>query len=342
MRHKADVPDISAFGAHGGCLSAFQRAYPMAPSPWYDLSTGVNPFHYPFNGHFASSLCALPEAEKLDALRHAAAQAYDSCAEDIVAAPGTQTIIGLMPYLLAPPRVYIEAPTYSGHEESWHGAHIQCESRSDLMNTQIDPGCTYILCRPNNPDGRRNTILELQDFATHVQGHDGTLVIDASFADFEFENVSEIVQNPAVIMLRSFGKTFGLAGLRLGFAVSKHPVMKRLAVALGPWPLHGSALSIGTEALNDKTWRRETAKKLLANQQRLQEMMSSAGLTYLGGTHLFSLFSHRNAPNLWHRCAINGVATRRFRDRADWLRLGTPGDEDAFYRVRTALSKAFR
>lgn len=342
MHHDAVIPDISAFGAHGGSVLAFQRAFPEAPLPWYDLSTGVNPFHYPISDLPEEALCALPEAETLSRLRLAAAKAYECDASLIVAAPGTQTIIGLLPYLLNPPRVYTETSTYTGHEESWRGAGIACTARADLLTSTIEPGCASILCRPNNPDGRRSTLRELQEYAALIAQRRGTLIIDASFADFETTPFATLLENPAVVMLRSFGKAYGLAGLRLGFALGRHPVLSRLATALGPWPIHGLALHIGITALEDAAWRLKMADKLKIHAEKLREMMARVGFSFVGGTPLFSLFSHPRAGHFWRCCAAQGVATRRFRDRPEWLRLGTPGDAAMFDRLETALLTALR
>ncbi|UYH50737.1 aminotransferase class I/II-fold pyridoxal phosphate-dependent enzyme [Candidatus Kirkpatrickella diaphorinae] len=340
MHHDAVIPDISAFGAHGGSVLAFQRAFPEAPLPWYDLSTGVNPFHYPTGDLPEDALRALPEAETLARLRQAAAKAYECDASLIVAAPGTQAIIGLLPYLLRPPRVYVETPTYTGHEESWRGAGIACTARADLMTSTIDPGCTSILCRPNNPDGRRSTLRELQEYAALIAQSRGTLIIDASFADFETTSYAALLENPAVIMLRSFGKTYGLAGLRLGFAMGRHPMMTRLATAFGPWPVHGLALHTGINALEDAAWRLKMADKLTVHAEKLRAMMAHAGFSFVGGTPLFSLFSHPRAGHFWRSFAAKGVATRRFHDKPEWLRLGTPGNAAMFDRLETAINMA--
>lgn len=192
------------------------------------------------------------------------------------------------------------------------------------MTNAIDPGCTSILCRPNNPGGRRNTLTELKEYAALIEQRRGTLIIDASFADFETTSHAALLENPAVIMFRSFGKTYGLAGLRLGFALGRHSVMSRLATALGPWPVHELALHIGTSALEDAAWRLKIADKLTVHAEKLRVMMSRAGFSFVGGTPLFSLFSHPRARHFWRYCAAQGVATRRFRDRPEWLRLGRP------------------
>ncbi len=141
-----------------------------------------------------------------------------------------------------------------------------------------------VLCRPNNPDGRRSTLGELQEYAALIEQRSSTLIIDASFADYETTSYAALLENPAVIILRSFGKTYGLAGLRLGFALGRHPVMSRLATALGPWPVHGLALHIGVNALEDAAWRLKIADKLTVHAGKLRVMMSRAGFNFVGGT----------------------------------------------------------
>jgi cobalamin biosynthetic protein CobC len=307
------------------------RRFPDAPAPLLDLSTGINPLAYPVPELAPELWARLPDPEAVARLEAAAAQACGIAdPARVVAAPGTQAIIGVLPHLLPPGAVGILSPTYAEHRRSWEGAgrRVTAVASPDaLPNAAIG-----VLCNPNNPDGRRLAPADLLALADRMAARGGVLVVDEAFADPE----ARIEPHPVVVRLRSFGKFHGLAGLRLGFAILPLPFAPRLRQVLGPWPVSGPAIAIGTAALRDAAWTRATRLRLDGDAVRLDLLLRRAGLRAAGcgGTPLFRLV--HEPPGLWQRLGERGILARRFEQ--GWLRFGLPGTEAEWTRLESALS----
>jgi cobalamin biosynthetic protein CobC len=332
--------------AHGGGLIAARRRYPDAPEPWIDLSTGINPVPYPVPPLPPEAFTRLPEPEQVAALEAIAATAYGVGDPAMVAAaPGTQSLIHLLPRLVPARRVAVVGPTYAEHAAAW--ALAACDVRTVGSLDEADGADVVVVCDPNNPDGRVFALSELARVS-------GTLVVDAAFADFSallphWHEVAGLIlgssprtamtrrEKGGVIVLRSFGKTYGLAGIRLGFAITAPAMAARIREALGPWAVSGPALHVGALALADTAWRQEAANRLGNDAKRLDAMLTAAGCAVVGGTHLFRLVAHADAPTFADRLAHHGILVRQFDYRPDWLRFGIPGDEAAWRRLGSAL-----
>jgi cobalamin biosynthetic protein CobC len=326
--------------AHGGGLIAARRRFPDAPGPWIDLSTGINPIPYKVPPLPPDVFTRLPEPEQVAALEAVAATAYG--ARDparVVAAPGTQSLIHLLPRLIPARRVAVVGPTYAEHAAAWALAGSDVRTVGSL--DEAGDSDVVVVCSPNNPDGRVFALSELARVG-------GTLVVDEAFADFspllphwhEVAGASPamtVVGAGAIIVLRSFGKTYGLAGIRLGFAITAPGMASRIREALGPWAVSGPALHIGALALADTAWRQEAADRLGEDAKRLDAMLTGAGCAVVGGTRLFRLAAHPDSAALADRLGHHGILVRQFDYRPDWLRFGIPGDEAAWLRLRSAL-----
>jgi cobalamin biosynthetic protein CobC len=327
--------------AHGGMLSAAEALFPDAPRPFLDLSTGINPVPYPLAAPAAMASTRLPDAADLDALQRVAAIAYGAASPDeVVAFPGTQMLISLLPHLLAHPgarvgaRVGVRVPTYHEHAASWREAGYDVVETADVAALAA---CDIaVLCNPNNPDGATHGGAALLRLAGQVN----LLVVDEAFADLEpqVDSLAGSLSHPSVIALRSFGKTYGLAGLRLGFALTNPDRAARLRRAIGPWAISGAALAAGLQALPDQPWRARSIARLDADAARLDAMLAAHGLAFLGGTRLFRLYRHTDATVLWHELGARGILTRRFTDQPEWLRFGLPGQESEWARLSLALA----
>ena len=315
--------------AHGGGLLAARRRYPQAPEPWIDLSTGINPVPYPLLPAPEAALTRLPEPEQVAALEAVAARAYgvaDPAA--VVAGPGTQALIHLLPRLFTPRRVAVVSPTYAEHAAAWALAgHEVREVRAAAPH----PAEITVLARPNNPDGL------VQDAADLLRTRDGLVVVDEAFADLEGCSIAHAATSPGLVIFRSFGKTYGLAGLRLGFALAEPPLAAALREAMGPWAVSGPALYAGLHALPDAEWRASAAARLAGDAARLDVLALGAGATLVGGTRLFRLYRHQRAALLTERLGRAGILVRQFAQRPDWLRLGQPPPE-GWERLRDALA----
>lgn len=318
---------------HGGRLGAARRLFPGAPEPFLDLSTGINPHAYPLPDLPPDAWSRLPEPEQEAALVQAAAHAYGvadpAC---VVAAPGTQSLIGLLPLLFPARQVAVLGPTYGEHALAWRraGAEVREVTEPDGMRAAD----LRVLVQPNNPDGRVLSRAALRDL---VPRH-GLLVIDEAFADLEdAASLGGELPHDNVLLLRSFGKTYGLAGLRLGFALAAPELVARIGATLGPWAVSGPALAIGIAALRDDAWRAAMRRRLAADAARLDALLARAGFALLGGTRLFRLAAHPEASSFWQRLGQAGILVRRFPADPAWLRFGLPGDAASWARLEAAL-----
>jgi len=316
---------------HGGDLGEIQRRFPHAPTPWIDLSTGINPVPYPIGGLPTDAWTRLPSRADEEALRIAAAQRFGVRDPDtIVSAPGTQALIQLLPRLFPKMRVAVVGPTYEEHEVCWRrqGHEVKIvETFDEARDHQA-----IVVVNPDNPTGR----LVSPDV---LRAAKATLVIDEAFADFLPASASLCGNLPSnAIVLRSFGKAYGLAGIRLGFAIASPDISERLREELGPWAVPGPALAIGRKALADDVWLESAASRLARDCQRLDTILEGAGFTVLGGTPLFRLARHDDVTGMVQQLGRHGIHVRHFFLQPDRLRFGPPGDDEAFQRLERALT----
>lgn len=331
--------------AHGGMLAAAARRFPDAPQPFVDLSTGINPHPYPMPDLTPECFTRLPDAEDLARLEAVAARIYGAASSEmVVAAPGTQILISLLPHLLpcrdAPKTasVAILSPTYGEHARSWVNAGYPVTEIDSLE--AAGTADRVILCNPNNPNGRRFAASELRPLADRLAKRGGWLVIDEAFADFDSPGTSFVphLPHPAIVVLRSFGKTYGLAGIRLGFMVADATTASLLRLALGPWVVSGPAIEVGVTAFGDDGWRRASMARLVADAARLDALVSATGLRLIGGTLLFRLYEGDRAPSLLDQLGQGGILVRGFAGHARWLRFGIPGSPSHWARLERLIA----
>ena len=324
---------------HGGQLEAARRRHPDAPLPFVDLSTGINPVPYAMPDLPPECFTRLPEPEALWRLQAAAARAYRaSDPAMVVAGPGTQLLINLLPRLVARSAVAVLAPTYGEHARVWRACGHEVRTVETLV--ALADAQVAVLCNPNNPDGRRYARSELVGLADRLSARGGLLVVDEAFADLEpdLESLAPGLPHPAIVVLRSFGKTYGLAGVRLGFALADPVRAATLASALGPWAVSGPAITVGSTALADDAWRDAAAARLAADANRLDAVLASAGLPPLGGTRLFRFVESADGARDAEALARQGVLVRAFADLPRRLRFGIPGNRLGWARLEAAVS----
>ncbi len=318
--------------AHGGSLDDARRRFPLAASPFIDLSTGINPVPYPFAPLPPEAFTRLPEPSAVWALQAVAARAYGVADPAmVVAAPGTQILINLLPRLWPQEAVSILGPTYAEHAASWAAIGAAVHETTEFEG--LSDGAA-VLCNPNNPDGRRVAPAALLALADRTR----LLVVDEAFADFEGTGASLAphVRKPGIIVLRSFGKAFGLAGVRLGFAVAEPATASALRQALGPWAVSGAAIRIAREALADSAWSEAAIQRLDVDAVRLDALLAAANCQVIGGTRLFRLVEAAD-PGLFDRLGRAGIFVRAYADRPRQFRFGIPAP-DQWDRVQAALS----
>jgi cobalamin biosynthesis protein CobC len=322
---------------HGGDLGEARRLFPGAPEPWIDLSTGINPVAYPVPALPPEAFTRLPSPDEVTALETVAADAYGVTPAEVVAAPGTQALISLLPRLVARPdlAVAVVGPTYAEHARAWRRArHPVAEVAS---TAEAEGACIAVVVDPNNPDGRRTPPATAARLASGCADRGGLLVVDEAFADLETPAGLGGARPPGAVVLRSFGKTYGLAGLRLGFLLAEPALAARARTELGPWAVSGPAIAIGRLALADAAWREAAAAARLADAERLDALLAEAGGRVIGGTRLFRTAELVEARTLFARLGRAGIWTRRFASKGSWLRFGLPGSEPAWARLSRVL-----
>ena len=321
---------------HGGAIAAAARSFGIRASDWLDLSTGISPHSFPVPPLPAQTWHCLPDAAAVARLQTVAATYYGAPGPAcVLPVAGTQAAIQWLPRILGPAQdVAILAPTYAEHARAWAAAghRVQLVGRAG----EVPSACrTVVIVNPNNPDGRVLTPAQVLALAEHR-----CVVVDEAFADVMPEmSVAGHCEGAPLIVLRSVGKFFGLAGLRLGFVIAGSALIAQLAEAQGPWAVSGPALAIGIEALADRRWIATARDTLASTARRLDTLLAAAGLAVVGGTDLFRLVADAHASALFEHLARTGILVRPFADQPHWLRFGLPGEDAAFTRLEAALSR---
>ncbi|MCF6235770.1 MAG: threonine-phosphate decarboxylase CobD [Gammaproteobacteria bacterium] len=323
---------------HGGKLRHAARQYNIPLENWLDLSTGINPDGWLVPMIPAEAWRRLPEDE--DELIQAAKSYYG--VSNILPVAGSQAAIQTLPLLRKKSQVAILSPAYAEHAHAWENAQhelvpLAFEDVETAMNTNDFD--VLLLVNPNNPTGQRFSPETLLNFHKKLSARGGWLIIDEAFIDSTPElSLAPLAHQKGVVILRSLGKFFGLAGARVGFVLAQHKLLEALKNRLGPWTISGPARFIASQALQDQTWQKMMRLHLIQNGQRLQKLLSRHGLTPTGGTTLFQWRRSIHASMIHERLAQQAILTRLFNDPHS-IRFGLPRDEHSWQRLDIALSQ---
>ena len=318
---------------HGGNLDLAQQRFGGRAEDWIDLSTGINRLPYPVGEVSARAWSALPSRAEIETLHQAARHAYRTNAP-LVALGGAQAAIQLLPQLGEPGRARILAPTYNEYAGVLSTAGWDVQEVSGL--DALAGADLAIVVNPNNPDGRTFAPRDLLALLPRV----GRLIVDESFVDaVPHLSLAPEADRPGLLILRSFGKFYGLAGLRLGFAIGNAADIAKLAAMSGPWPISGAAIAIGGRALRDDEWAEATSARLGRDCVRLDEMAQGQGWRLVGGASLFRLYETSDALAAQEKLARRQIWSRVFAQEPTWLRLGLPGSEAEWSRVAEVLAR---
>lgn len=318
---------------HGGNLRAAARAYARPVEDWLDLSAGLNPHWYPAPPLSANAWHRLPEVD--DALLRAACAFYG--APHMLAVAGTQAAIQALPHLRAPSNVVVAAPSYAEHAHHWrrHGHTLREVAYADLAQA-VDTCDVLVVCNPNNPTGATVPAATLLAWADQLAARGGWLVVDEAFADTAPSNsVAAHSAQPGLIVLRSLGKFFGLAGVRAGFVGAAPNLLTALANWLGPWTVSGPAQQVARAALEDVAWHAATRAALARDGERLRTLLALNGIAS-HGTDLFQWWPEPAAVAFHAHMAERGIWVRLF---TGGIRLGLPPDEAAWDRLALSLNE---
>lgn len=311
---------------HGGNLVFAAQKYGIPMDAWLDLSTGINPDHYPIPAIPNHVWQRLPDEHDglIEAARH-----YYGCAS-ILPTAGSQAALQVLPKLRPPCKVAMPSTMYQEHAHAWqsqgHTVHFFTDTPDAAIVNQAD---VVLLCNPNNPTGERFSPATLLAWHVALAEHSGWLVVDEAFMDATpSESIAAHAHLEGLFVLRSLGKFFGLAGARVGFLIAAERYLTRVQELIGPWPMAGASRYIATQALLDTQWQVQTRDALLSASHRLQLLLAHSGLEPQGGTALFHYVAHPNARMMQDQLAKQGVWTRGFHAPAA-LRFGLPADHSS-------------
>ncbi|WP_017671497.1 aminotransferase class I/II-fold pyridoxal phosphate-dependent enzyme [Blastomonas sp. AAP53] len=330
---------VQDFALHGGRIDIARATFPQI-AQWTDLSTGIAPWHYPASTA-SEPAERLPDPAELAALEAAAAAFFGADPARVVAVPGSDLAMRLLGLLLGRRsfvfRPAIVRPGYSGHASMW-GGHHAAECAVDDIEIMAPTHDVLVLARPNNPDGLIADRILLEWAALTMATRGAHLIVDEAFADADLAGSLAGCDWPGLIVLRSFGKFFGLAGLRLGFVIAPPSIAADLRALIGDWPISGPALATGLAAYRDTAWHDAQRLRLTTASQRLADLLTRHGITIVGRTAFFALVSVCHRDRLFVHLAQAGVLTRPFDYEPYWLRIGLPRDESDWARLDKALS----
>src|SRR3989338_9632468 len=211
---------------HGGRLRRAARQYGIAEADWLDLSTGINPLGWPVPIVPNEVWQRLPQDD--DGLQAAAQDYYGT--SKLLAVAGSQAAIQTLPMLRSPAQVAIVAPGYAEHAHAWQrcGHHVVGMTASEILQAGTAAQVAVIV-NPNNPTGKLFRPKELLDMHAQLAARGGWLVVDEAFIDATPEHsLASACPRPGLIVLRSLGKFFGLAGARVGFVLAEENILQPL------------------------------------------------------------------------------------------------------------------
>jgi len=325
------LPDLLE---HGGRIRQVAERYGIPPADWLDLSTGINPLGWPVPMVPGERWRNLPEDG--DGLEQAARDYY-GCA-DLLATAGSQAAIQALPCLRPPCRVGMLAPSYAEHARAWTQCGHDVET---LAPAEIEAGLdrfdVLLLVNPGNPTGQYFTAETLYAWQQRLAARGGWLVVDEAFMDATpQQSLAARTGAEGLVVLRSLGKFFGLAGARVGFVLAWPELLARLDEALGPWAVANPSRWVAQQALRDKGWQLAERQRLARESQRLAGLLARHGLAPTGGTALFQWLETGRAAAIQDALAQQGIWVRRF-DVPASLRFGLPGAEAEWQRLEAAL-----
>jgi cobalamin biosynthetic protein CobC len=320
---------------HGGDLDRAVTKFGGKKSEWIDLSTGINPNFYPIDPIKNIDIHTLPSQDDIKNLIDVASKSYNTNGF-LKVVSGAQAAINLLPYLISKGDVSIIEPTYNEYNQTFLNANWKVNIVQNLK--KMEGSTIAIICNPNNPDGKLYSNEDLLKISKNVE----YLIIDESFMDqYPGKSLSHKLDDQTnILILRSFGKFFGLAGIRLGFLISNKEIDKKIQFLVGTWPISNVAINVASKALIDKVWIMNTISFLKEGSYFLDCLASEISWKVVGGTNLYRLYETPNADDAQYKLANFKIWSRRFTYSKKWIRLGIPKKKD-FKKVSEIFKKIY-
>ncbi|MEL6946535.1 MAG: threonine-phosphate decarboxylase CobD [Pseudomonadota bacterium] len=326
--------------AHGGRIDEAMARYGGSRARWIDLSTGINPSSYPIPDIPTHIWHDLPDAGTVEAARRAVRLSCGAAENAPVSlAPGSQLHIELLPRQIKQQAVAIAGFTYQEHAHCWSKAGHEVYVTDGLESAETTARVVVVV-NPNNPDGQTHRAADLLALAQRLAIKGGLLVVDEAFGDVAPElSLGPEAGRLGLCVMRSLGKFYGLGGIRFGALLGPQAIVDAVDDAMGPWAVSGPAMLVAESAFRDRTWQKRNRKKLAQRRAELEALLGAHGLDVIGGTDLFVLARHEQAPRLAQVCAQHHILIRTFTDRPDWLRFGIPAGKSVLNRLAEALAE---
>ena len=327
---------IAPFAVHGGRID-LARALFGGPD-WLDLSTGISPWAFPVDIP-REALTRLPSPDDLALLETRAAECFGSDPAATMAVPGSDLGLRLIGHMLSAQRTAAVVPGYSGHTAMWPNPCLTLASDPDELMAAAASCDAIVLARPGNPGGEIIAEHTLQSIAERLAAHRGWLIVDEAFADADPDLSLAARGWPNLIILRSFGKFAGLAGLRLGFVITPPAIAARLRRLVGDWPISGPSVAAGISFYRNTSWQTSQRWRLAESGERLDRALLGAGLTITASTPFFRTCKTQHAWHLFEHLANHRILTRPFADDPARLRIGLPEDAITTRHLARALAE---
>ncbi|PVZ67761.1 threonine-phosphate decarboxylase CobD [Pelagibaculum spongiae] len=340
---------------HGGGLIAAAEKFQIPVTDWLDLSTGVNPDCYPAQNISFEAWNRLPQTN--DGLEQAAANYYQC--QHLLPVAGSQAAIMALPQLrlaninltvnLSSPhgfdsqgqiKILLPELGYKEHFKAWFNAGFSIELYQQTpTQQQIDAADVLLVINPNNPAGWCYSTEQLMEWHQQLAQKGGWLIVDEAFIDTApDQSIAAQTGQQGLIVLRSLGKFFGLAGARVGFVLGCPGLLTALESYLGPWSISGPAREVATQALSDQNWQQQNRQKLIALGEQLQQLLQQYFSCEIHGPDLFKTVVINNASELHLALCQQGILTR-LTDEQHALRFGLPANIEQFDRLANALNR---
>jgi cobalamin biosynthetic protein CobC len=327
---------------HGGQLDRVKQDYPEQLLPWIDLSTGISPFRYPVDINASACFKHLPQGHS-DLI--AAASCYYGVDHGLPI-PGSMWAIQNLPLIrkLCEQNTNDSRPVllprmgFNEHVKAWAAWGFNIEYYDDMPSIdQLGRAQSCVVINPNNPTGYHCSKQSLLDAHKLLLSNDAWLIVDEAFIDLtpEYSCVAESVQQ-GFIVLRSFGKYFGLPGIRLGSIMACDQIIGNVKNLLNEWSINSAAQQIATTAFLDANWQYEVNKNIKTNSVKLQKLLKSLDLK-TQGTDFFRTYLTSNAKILNEHLLKLGIYVRLLDDESG-IRIGMPNENSDWKRLEVALS----